>query len=134
MNNIKNNIYIFVLINLISNIFLGCASDIKIERVEEKLSPDKSNKYILTKNSYGGATGSYVYKLYLVENYKDNEHLDLDSLNPLLTAEKVNYLNLEWESNNLILINISSQRIYQYKNFWFSKDFGQTVGIVLREN
>ena len=100
---------------------VSCTStnDNSIQEVIIKNIPslDKQVNAVITKYSYGGATGSFVYKLYL-KQYDTNDNIS--KLKPLLVAEKVENIALKWTSINILVLDISSERIMSFKNYWWN--------------
>jgi len=103
------------------SIFLITACTEEKKSFDEKIiqdiaSPDKTVDVIITKYSYGGATGSIVYKLYLKKNNKDKS---IAKLKPLLVAEKVGHIAVRWTSTSTLQLDIDSDRIIHFSNVWW---------------
>ena len=84
-----------------------------------KFSPDKTVKAIITRYSYGGATGSFVYKIYLTRKDKNISKKILKE--PLFFAEKVQDISIKWTNEHTLLLKVKADRIFHYRNFWWNK-------------
>ncbi len=120
INKRKDNVKrMFVLVNVVVLlcILLSCAAlcdSVELKRIS---SPDSVVDAVLTEESCG-ATTSFAYKVYLVpkgEALTSKHH-------PKFVADHVDKLDISWRSNKVLDITFLHARIFDYSNFWKSKD------------
>ena len=92
----------------------GCASHREVSRVA---SPDGKVEAVLDEVN-GGATTSYSYALYLVPKGTTK----LPSSDVVFVADHTENLQIEWAEAKLLHIKYREARIFQFSNFWQSKE------------
>jgi hypothetical protein len=106
----------------------GCDSPV-LKELNRFTSPDKVVDVVVATRETD-ATAASSTELYIVPVGKE------PSGTPLLIADNVKDLNPEWVAPKILIISLSSGRIFQYANFWQSKavdDFRYVVQIYLHD-
>ncbi len=107
------------------SIFAPCNEEI-IKRVE---SPDGRVEAVIVKSDCG-ATTSYTYGVYIVVKGGTHNENDL-----VFKADHQSELNIIWNKAKLLEINYKQARIFQFTNFWHSRDVDEFRYVVeVKEN
>ncbi len=106
---------------------VACSNGTSCESAEviRTTSPDQIVDAVIEKTNCG-ATTSYSYRVFLTK------HEDELPENHVFLSDKTENLHIEWEQNKRLKINYDKARIFEFKNFWQSKnidDFGYIVEI-----
>lgn len=99
-------------------LFASCGSIDDFQEVARQTSPDSVVDAVLFKAGGGGATSGFSYSLFVVEkgaSFKKSDDL-------LFQGDHIKNLRLEWKNDKILEIHYDEARIFQFKNFWFSKD------------
>lgn len=102
-----------------------CSTD----EIIRQSSPDKLVDVIATRKNCG-ATTSYVTEIFITPIEKK------ELQNPIFLADKVENISILWKSDRQLLIYYSHARIFNFQNFWNSKEvknFDYIVDIVERK-
>lgn len=114
MNYIKNLIkYSFLFLAVLTINGCDLIETIEISRLK---SPDSMVEAVLIRTN-AGATTSYGYHLYIIPFGKKikNEY-------EVFRADRVDSLDIYWKENNFLEIKFKKAQIFNFKNFWFSKE------------
>lgn len=104
-------VFIFVLL-----ILTGCDSPTcNEETISRELSPDKRVDAIISKTSCG-ATTDYSYKVYIVPSGSNS------LTNHVFLADHTKGLKTHWVAKQQLHIIYDEARIFEYTNFWQSKE------------
>ena len=88
----------------------------EIEEISRARSPDGIVEAILTKSNFG-ATVDYVYKLYIVPTGATALPDE-----PIVVADHVVDPNIAWRMPKFLTFSYGKARIFNFTNFWQSKD------------
>lgn len=111
--NYRSIFFTFILFLLI-----GCSESSVCEQSEllRVTSPDNRVDAILMRMNCG-ATTDYSYKVYIVPKTASTE-----KSNPVFVADKLDGELIEWSSPKHLLIEYRQARIFNFTNFWQSRD------------
>lgn len=105
----------------------------KIKQIKRSASPDKKIDLIwIQKNC--GATVAIAEQIYLAES--GVELAALSDAPPIFIADRASGLDIFWQRDKVLVIKFDNARIFQFKNFWHSRDldsFQYVVNISLEE-
>ncbi len=108
---------VLVAIAFVAVIF-GCNLSSPCNQIEANRikSPDGTVEAVLVKNDCG-ATTSESLSVFVVGSGKETEESDL-----VFKADHTDSLSLLWRETNFLEIKYKQARIFQFTNFWQSKD------------
>lgn len=122
--------YLATALALISIPLLGCSASVTGEPEINKWNSSKDVKAVVTKSGYG-ATTSFVYRVFVSST-------DNDGAQEILRADKLGTIDISWENDNTLLIQVPCGRIFKFQNFYdvLKKDgeLIKRVSIVLSNN
>lgn len=105
-------------------IFSGCSTSLcESVTMSRQTSIDGRLDARLIQESCGATTG-YVYKVYI------SLHGAEEKGNAVFVADKTKGLKISWEAEKRLLISYDRARIFNYTNFWQSKDIDNFSYIV----
>lgn len=117
----------------VSTVF-GCSDLFPVQRIEagRVSSPDRRVDAVILRTR-GGATTGTSYQVHVAPRGEQPE-IELK----ILTADHVapGELRVGWTSDRMLRISAGDSRIFQFKNFWMSRevdDFGYVVHVRLEQ-
>lgn len=107
----------------------ACGGDLcSSTEVSRVTSPDKVVDAVLVTTGCG-ATVADAYRVYIT---KRSEVSDFDEESPVFLSDNTVGIKVSWDGNKYLRIAYTKARIFQFTNFWHSRDvddFGYLVNI-----
>lgn len=106
----------------------------KTNQIKRISSPDKKVDLIWVQEDCG-ATTAIADHIYFAKS--GVEFSELGAQHPVFIADKAFGLDAFWQKDKLVVIRFDDARIFQFKNFWHSRDldsFKYFVKIILDQN
>lgn len=119
-----------LLIPFTLSLLVSCSDNSSLchfEKVESKLSHDKSVEAVIMKKNCG-ATTSDAYHVFI--SSADDV---IDEENPIFISDKTTGLKISWAAEHQLLITYDAARIFKFVNFWYPNKSGadrQLVSII----
>lgn len=117
---------IMAIITFVTFIICGCdqLTPCNSKELQRISSPDNLLDAVLVETDCG-ATTSFVSTVYIVPKYEEVSNDDV-----VFKADNVKDLTLYWAKNNFLEIRYGKARIFNFTNFWHSKDVGNFEYVV----
>ena len=101
---------------LVASALGACDVDGELEEIERVASPDGVVDAVVIRKNFG-ATTSYAYQVYVVQTGAKPEEGKQN-----FVADRANGLTVKWEQTRSLAIVFSEARIFEFSNFWTSRE------------
>ena len=107
---------------VISSIIFGCGpqlGDKSYTEIKRITSPDSLVDAVICETN-GGATTSYGYLVFIVP--KGQQYSKEWMMKWVFNADHIDSLSMKWKENKYLEISYKQARIFEFTNFWQSKE------------